>query len=217
MAARPAWNAWLMGQTGIPGHNTTHDWASQVDVDHLDRIREAPALFAPGGVGHLILEVVAYAEEEAEANSGGRCSITLYADGSVTVSDGGRGTETVVDRQGRVAKKPVMVSRDLRFFDAPDAPCLPDGHPRRGISVVAALSEWLVHTNRRDNGSWTQRYEHALPVTDLVPIAADGSTGTTVRFRPVEAVRVMGAVKVDELLSWTVSSPHLSVEVNDLR
>jgi topoisomerase IV subunit B len=191
----------------------THDWASQVDVDHLDRIREAPALYAPGGVGHLILEVVAYAEEEAAANGGGRCSITLHADGSVTVSDDGRGTATVVDGPGRVVKKPVMVSRDLRFFDAPDAPCLADGHPRRGISVVAALSEWLVHTNRRDNGSWTQRYEHALPVTDLVPIAADGTTGTTVHFRPAEAVRMLGGVKIDELRS----SPHLSVEVDDLR
>ena len=202
---------------GIPGRNTTHDWASQVDVDHLERIREAPARFAPGGVGHLILEVVAYAEEEAEANGGGRCSITLHADGSVAVSDGGRGTATVVDPRGQVVRKPVMVSRDLRFFDAPDAPCLPDGHPRRGSSVVAALSEWLVHTNRRVNGSWTQRYEHALPVTDLVPIATDGSTGTVVRFRPAEVVRVMGAVQVEELLRWTASSPQLSVEVDDLR
>lgn len=206
-----------MGQTGNPGHETTHDWASQVDVDHLERIRDAPALFAAGGVGHLILEVVAYAQEEAAANSGGRCSITLHADGSITVSDGGRGTATVVGRQGRVVKKPVMVSKDLRFFDAPDVPCLPDGHPRRGISVVAALSEWLVHTNRRGNGSWTQRYEHALQVTDLVPIAANGSTGTAVHFRPAEAVRVLGDAKVDELLRWTVSLPHLSVEVNDLR
>lgn len=206
-----------MGQTGNPGHEVTHDWASQVDVGHLARIRETPALFAAGGVGHLILEVVAYAEEEAAVNGGGRCSITLHADGSVTVSDDGRGTATVVDRQGRAVKKPVMVSKDLRFFDAPDAPRLADGHPRRGISVVAALSEWLVHTNRRDNGSWAQRYEHALPVTELVPIAADGSTGTTVRFRPAEAVRVLGAVELDELLRWTTSSRRLSVAVDDLR
>jgi len=40
-------------------------------------------------VGHLILEVVAYADEEAETNHGGRCRITLHADGSVTVSDHG--------------------------------------------------------------------------------------------------------------------------------
>jgi DNA gyrase subunit B len=192
----------------------THDWASGVDVDHLERIRQDPALFAPGGVGHLILEVVAYAEEEAEANGGGRCWITLRADGSVTVADSGRGTGTAVDSQGNTIKKPVMVSRDLRFFDAPDAPRLRDGHPRRGISVVAALSEWLVHTNRRANGSWTQRYEHARPVTDLVPITGDGSTGTTVHFRPTQA---LSDVTVDELRRWTGSSPHLTVEVNDLR
>jgi DNA gyrase/topoisomerase IV subunit B len=35
--------------------------------------------------------------------------------------------------------------------------------PRRGISVVAALSEWLVHTNRRRDDAWTQRYEHGIP------------------------------------------------------
>ena len=31
-----------------PWHNTTHDWARHVDVDHLERIRRAPAEFAPG-------------------------------------------------------------------------------------------------------------------------------------------------------------------------
>jgi len=206
-----------MDQVGAPRRNTTHDWASQVDDDHLERIRQNPALFAPCGVGHLILEVVAYADDEAEARSGGWCSITLHADGSIAVSDNGRGTATVVDCQGRVVKKPVMVSRDLRFFDAPNAPCLPDGHPRRGMSVVAALSKWLVHTNRRGNGSWTQRYEHALPVTDLVPITVGETTGTIVHFRPADVVRVRGNVKIDELLRWTASSAHLSVEVNDLR
>lgn len=206
-----------MDRAGISRGGTTHDWASPVDVEHLEHIRGNPGLFAAGGVGHLILEVLAYAEDEAEANHGGHCSITVHADGSVAVSDNGRGTATAVDAQGRTIKKPVMVSRDLRFFDAPDAPYLADGCPRRGISVVAALSEWLVHTNRRANGSWTQRYEHALPVTDLVPIEGDGTTGTTVHFRPDKVVRAIGSVTLNELRHWTVASPHLSVDINDLR
>ncbi|GII82181.1 hypothetical protein Ssi03_01710 [Sphaerisporangium siamense] len=41
----------------------------------------------------------------------------------------------------------------------------------------AALSEWLVHTNRRRNGSWTQRYAHGVPVSDLEPVAGDGTFG----------------------------------------
>ncbi|MFG1943018.1 hypothetical protein [Nonomuraea sp. NPDC048826] len=164
--------------------NTTHDWASGVDAEHLAHIRRHPAVFAPGGVRHLILEVVAYAADEAETIGGGRCTVTLHPDGSVSVADEGRGTDTRRDEHGRLVKKPVMASKDLRFFDHPEAQVLPDGHPRRGMSVVAALSEWLVHTNRRRGGAWTQRYEHGVPVTGLEPIADDGATGTVVHFRP---------------------------------
>ena len=144
--------------------NTTHDWAAIVDRQHLAQIRDQPETSAPGGVGHLILEVLAYPADEAEsAGRAGRAVVTLHADGSVSVADDGRGTDTRVDPAGRVIKKPVVGTKDLRFFDDPDAETLPDGHPRRGMSVVAALSEWLIHTNRRAGGSWTQRYEHGVP------------------------------------------------------
>jgi len=93
--------------------------------------------------------------------------VTLHGDNSVSVADNGRGTDTRYDDCAQPIKKPVRATRDLRFFDFPDAQTLPDGHPRRGMSTVAALSEWLTHTNRRSNGAWTQRYEHGLPVTDL--------------------------------------------------
>jgi len=56
---------------------TTHDWASAVDVAHLALIRRDPATFAPGGVRHLILEVAAYAADEAECTNGGHCACAL--------------------------------------------------------------------------------------------------------------------------------------------
>jgi DNA gyrase subunit B len=193
--------------------NTTHDWARTVDAEHLSRIRADPATFAPGGVLHLVLEVVAYAADEA-ASTGGRCTITLHADGSVSVADNGRGTDTRRDGQGAPVRKPVMATRDLRFFDAPTAQTLPDGHPRRGISVVAALSTWLVHTNHRANGSWTQRYEHGIPVTGLAPIPAQPTTGTTVHFLPSAALASLPApAEPGRLAEW----PHLTVEVLDER
>jgi topoisomerase IV subunit B len=194
--------------------NTSHDWASGVDLDHLARIRQDPATFAPGGVRHLVLEVVGYAADEAEYSNGGRCAVTLHGDGSVSVSDDGRGTATRFQGPGWTVKKPVMTSKDLRFFDVPGAQLLPDGHPRRGMSVVAALSEWLVHTNRRQDGAWRQRYEHGVPVTGLVPIAGDGTTGTAVRFRPDEAVRAVAGLTASELARSTASWRHLSVEVS---
>ncbi len=202
-----------MDRSEASWRNTTHEWASTVDVDHLSTIRNEPATFAPGGVWHLVLEVVAYAADEAEATGGGRCTVTLDADGSVSVADDGRGTDTRVGAGGRAVKKPIMASRDLRFFDHPDAQMLPDGHPRRGMSVVAALSEWLVHTNRRAGGAWVQRYEHGVPTTGLTPIADDGTTGTVVHFRPDEALRRTGGTMSDQLARFVTPWPHLSVEV----
>lgn len=176
--------------------NTTHDWARAIDVRHLELIRQGPAEFAPGGVLHLVLEVLAYAADEAAERGTGHAVVTRHDDGSISVADDGRGTDTRVDPSGRTVRKPVMATKDLRFFDEPSV-SLPDGHPRRGMSVVAALSEWLVHTNRRVNGSWTQRYEHGVPVTDLTPIDSDGTTGTTVHFLPSPGLAPVPSMPTD--------------------
>ncbi len=200
----------------MPWRNTTHDWASTVDAEHLGKIRQHPTVFAPGGSLHLILEVMAYAADEADEHQLGVCVVTLHGDNSVSVADNGRGTDTRYDDCAQPIKKPVMATRDLRFFDFPDAQTLPDGHPRRGMSTVAALSEWLTHTNRRSNGAWTQRYEHGLPVTDLIPIEDDDTSGTTVQFLPNEALRTRAAVAA-AVLGKPTAWPHLSIEVVDER
>lgn len=206
-----------MRDSRAPWENTTHDWAATVDHEHLAQIRQQPATYAPSGVEHLILEVLAYAADEAESmGRAGRGIVTLHADGSVSVADDGRGTDTRFDAAGRVIKKPVMGTKDLRFFVDPDAETLPDGHARRGMSVVAALSEWLIHTNRRTGWSWTQRYERGVPTTDLTPVADDGTTGTTVHFHPDIAILVSPGVMAPEVTradSW----PQLRVELVDER
>jgi topoisomerase-4 subunit B len=199
-----------------PGPTSTHDWARQVDAGHLAGIRQDPAAFAPGGTRHLILEVVAYAADEAEHNGGGQCAITLHADGSVSVADGGRGTANRAGEQGAPVRKPVTATKDLRFFDHPGAQALPDGHPRRGMSVVAALSDRLVHASRRRDGSWTQEYEHGIPVTGLLPSAGDGTTGTTIRFCPDRSLRG-NRVTAAELARLTASWRFLAVAVDDRR
>lgn len=201
-----------------PWRNTTHDWAGSVDAEHLAEIRRSPAVFAPGGAPHLILEVIAYAADEAENAAGGRCVITLHADGSASVADNGRGTDTRFDEQGRPVKKPIMATKDLRFFEFPDAQQLPDGQPRRGMSVVAALSEWLVHTNHRRDGAWTQRYERGIPVTELLPIPDNGTTGTTVRFLPSATAGTPSRWSAAELAQLAGAAwPHLDVEIIDER
>jgi DNA gyrase subunit B len=154
-----------------------------LDAEHLTHIRQHPDRYCPGGPLHLALEVMAYANDEArEMGRVGTCKITLRSDGSVIVSDDGRGTDTRRTARGQIVRKPVMATRDLRFFNHPDPELLPDGFPRHGISVVAALSEWLVHTNRRPEGAWSQRYEHGIPSGPLREVHSDAGQGTTVHY-----------------------------------
>lgn len=189
--------------------STTHDWTLDVDQEHLDGVR-AQAEAAPPGLEHLVLEVLAYADEEAESRGApGTALVTVHDDGSVSVADDGRGTDTRRDATGRVVRKPVMATKDLRFFDADDAPALPDGLPRRGISTVAAVSAWLDHTNRRREGAWTQRYVHGVPQAELVELAGTGSSGTTVRFLPDARLVATAPLDADRLAGFA----HLRVEL----
>lgn len=166
-----------------PWEVTTHDWSTSIDEDHLRYIRANADLFTRGGLRHMMLEVLAYADDEASSTGRvGTASITMSPDGTVSVRDDGRGTDTRRTAHGQIIRKPVMATRDVRFFDNPEAPLLSDGLPRRGMSVIAALSSVLSHENRRDTGSWIQTYHHGIPEAELIEVPGDGTTGTTVSF-----------------------------------
>lgn len=187
---------------------SSHDWSTAVDGRHLRAIRTAAPRFSRGGIPHLVLEVVAYAVDEALHGTTSRIWVTVHGDRSISVGDDGRGTQVRYDETGRATVKPIMSTRDLRFFEVEGAPVLPDGHPRCGISVVSALSTWLTHTNRRDGRGWRQRYEHGLPVGSLVEVPGGEESGTTVRFRPDPAV--FGADDVSAVSLRAACAPFAS-------
>lgn len=164
---------------------TTHRWASEVDPAHLEGVRRRLGDGnTAGGRRHLILEVLAYAQDEAASLSRtGRVTVSVRADGTVTIDDDGRGTDTRTDSDGRIVRKPVMATEDVRFSNTSQAPTLPDGLPRRGMSTVAALSELLIHDNHRGGSSWSQSYRFGIPVDELTSIVDRGRTGTCVTFR----------------------------------
>jgi topoisomerase-4 subunit B len=195
--------------------NTTHDWSTTVDHEHLARIRSSADSYAPSGALHLLHEVLAYVADEVEALADTSCEVTVHTDGSIAVQDHGRGTDTRRDQAGRIVRKPVMGTQDLRFFDNAASQTLPDGHPRRGMSVVAALSDWLLHQNRRPDGAWQQRYERGVPVTDLQELPADGTTGTVVRFRPAAGLEPIDVADLPAVLceDW----PAFAIRVHDRR
>ncbi|MFE6735459.1 ATP-binding protein [Microbacterium sp. NPDC057650] len=189
---------------------TTHDWTHDVDVAHLEGVRRARAEYERGGRRHQILEVLAYADEEA-ADQGriGNVVVRIMSDGMVAVTDDGRGTDTRRDSLGRPVRKPVMATADQRFFEADAPPLLPDGLPRRGISTVAALSSWLSHENHRADGAWSQEYRRGVPSENLHEIPSDTPTGTTVRF--ISELGTPAGLTADDLQGF----PWLEIQYAD--
>ncbi|WP_206310697.1 hypothetical protein [Streptomyces sp. A1547] len=123
----------------------------------------------PGGLAHLILEVVAYAADEAQCTGGAPYGLRSRstADGSVSVADEGRGTDTRLDAHGRPVRKPITATKDLWFFAHPGEQILPAGRPRRGMSVVAALSRTrLGRTGRAHHALATHRPYLSVPIID---------------------------------------------------
>lgn len=190
---------------------STHDWTVPVDRAHLDLIRSSPTAHAPGGAAHLLLEVLAYPADEAAVIGGGCCRVTFTEAGFI-VADEGRGTATVRGEDGRVLRKPVMSTADLRFFDTEPPVLLPDGLPRRGMSVVAALSPRLDHTNRRSEGGWTQSYRFGIPADELTELPGSGRTGTTVEVRLDPELGPLP--EADTLRAWVRAWPQLTVAID---
>lgn len=172
---------------------TTHDWSVDVDRAHLLVARELAESLGEGMALHLVLEVIAYADDEAAATGRrGAVAVNLRED-EVEVADDGRGTDTRRDDEGRPVRKPVMATPDVRFFGADDPSRLPDGLPRRGMSVVSAVSPLLLHENRRAKGSWVQTYRHGIPLDELRQGPPTRRTGTTVTLRLPSSAHVQEA------------------------
>ena len=108
-------------------------------------------------------------------------------------------------------RKPVVSTKDVRFFEVePPVEILPDGHPRRGMSVVSALSAELVHTNSRRDETWTQTYRFGIPDAGLTLVDEGRQTGTAVAFSIEQPV----AASTMEMIRVMVPQfPHLEVTV----
>ncbi|MGJ9412593.1 hypothetical protein ACHAAC_07765 [Aeromicrobium sp. CF4.19] len=190
----------------LPGLRTTHDWTHDVLASHVARLRADAAREAPELL-HLVLEVLAYPLDEALDGLTRHVWIERHDDGSVTICDDGRGTDTRTDATGAPVVKPIMATPDLRFLDAVDAPVLADGRSRSGLSAVCAVSCWLEHVNRRATGAWSRRYEHGLPAGPTRALAPDGTTGTTVRFLPDAAFVAASPLDLDHLRALVADAP----------
>src|SRR5881227_3928113 len=162
-------------------------------LEGLEPVRLRPGMYigstGPRGLHHLVYEVVDNSVDEALAGRNDRIEVTLHPDNSVTVRDNGSGIPVdQMEEQGTSALTVVLTKLHAGGkFGADGSPYKVSGGLHGvGVSVVNALSEWLVAEVRRDGKVYRQEFARGVPQSDM-EIAGDAApedTGTTISFMP---------------------------------
>ncbi|MGT2895834.1 DNA topoisomerase IV subunit B [Streptococcus entericus] len=167
-----------------------NDDAIQV-LEGLDAVRKRPGMYigSTDGVGlhHLVWEIVDNAVDEALSGFGDKISVTLNADGSVTVADSGRGMPVGLHAMGIPTVEVIFTVLHAGGKFGQGGYKTSGGLHGVGSSVVNALSSWLEVEITREGSIYRQRFEDGgKPVTTLekVGTAPKSKSGTTVRFLP---------------------------------
>lgn len=159
-------------------------------LEGLEPVRKRPGMYigstSARGLHHLVYEVVDNSVDEALQGHCSRIEVTIKPDASVHVTDDGRGVPVKVMPQfGRPALEIVMTKLHAGGKFGGDGYKVSGGLHGVGVSVVNALSEWLVVEVCRDGYLYRQRYARGIPEEDLQEIESCADrTGTTIHFRP---------------------------------
>ena len=178
------------------GKNKAEYSAKNINVlKGLEAVRKRPAMYigdvSGRGLHHLVNEVVDNSIDEAMVGYCDKIDVQINKDGTISVSDNGRGIPvdmhpvekrsalevvmTVLHAGGKFDKSSYKVSGGLHGV---------------GVSVVNALSEWLKVEVKRDGKIYFQEYKRGIPVKPVKEIgkAKRGESGTKTTFMPDQEI-----------------------------
>lgn len=165
--------------------------AEQIQVlEGLEAVRRRPGMYIGSvnarGLHHLVFEIVDNSIDEAMAGFCDKITVILHKDGSVSVTDNGRGIP--VDNHPKLGKPAVEVACTVLHaggkFDK-QAYAVSGGLHGVGLSVVNALSEWMEVEITRGGQIYRQRFEYGdKKISPLQKAGKAKGCGTCIRFKP---------------------------------
>ena len=140
----------------------------------------------PRGLHHLVYEVVDNSIDEALAGNCSEIYISINPDGSVTVKDDGRGIPVEVHpKTGLSTLETVLTVLHAGGKFGGGGYKVSGGLHGVGVSVVNALSDWLIAEVSRDGKVYRQKYKRGVPTGKLEVVSESSKkSGTSITFMP---------------------------------